>query len=264
MERKRVEIHGYKCEANSIFQEQRRPFMKSYSVFFFITIAINASLSAAPEIQFDTKTHECGTLIEGKTEIVNAVFNVKNKGDAVLKITSVRPSCGCVAVRYDTAVQPGGIARIESFMNTRGFHSGPVAKWITVSSNAKNEPAVRLTIKAVYQARIDVLKKYLCFNESRNNKDTLCLATKKTDFKLLGAEFHSSGSASDNVDWQAKAPVAIGVTAISKDSTRGDGSMIYCFELVSPLVKRSQEGDVTITTNHPGKAGITLHATLLK
>jgi hypothetical protein len=234
--------------------------MKSNSVFPFITIAISASLSAAPNIRFDTKTHECGTIIEGKTEIVNAVFTVKNKGDAVLKITSVRPSCGCVVVRYDTAIQPGGTAHLESFMNTRGFRSGPVTKWITVSSNAKNEPTVRLTIKAVYQARIDVLKKYLCFNESRNNKDTLCLATKKTDFKIPGAEFHSSG----NADWQANLPVAISVTEISRDPTRGDGSIIYCFELVSPLVKQSQEGDVTITTNHPGKPEITLRATLLK
>jgi hypothetical protein len=145
-------------------------------------------------------------------------------------------------------------------MNTRGFRGGPVAKWIAVSSNAQNEPTVRLTIKAEYQARIDVFKKYLCFNESRNNKDTLCLATKKTDFKILGAEFHFS----DNADWQAMAPVAIGVTAISRDSTHGDGYIIYCFELVSPLVKRSQEGDAAIATNHPGKPEITLRATLLK
>jgi hypothetical protein len=264
MERNELNFTVINAKRILFFQQPRKLFMKSYRLFPFITIAISASLSAAPNIQFDTKTHDCGTIIEGKAEIVNAVFTVKNKGDAVLKITSVRPSCGCVVVRYDTAVQPGGTAHLESFMNTRGFHSGPIAKWIAVSSNAKNEPTVRLTIKAVYQARIDVLKKYLCFNESRNNKDTLCLATKKTDFKISGAEFHSSGSASDNADWQAKVPVAISVTAISRDSTRGDGSIIYCFELVSPLVKQSQEGDVIITTNHPGKPEITLRATLLK
>ena len=238
--------------------------MKFHRIFPFITIAIGASLSAAPDIRFDAKTHDCGTIIEGKAEIVNVVFTVKNKGDAVLKITGVRPSCNCVVVRYDTAVQPGGTARIESFMNTRGFHSGPITKWIAVSSNAKNEPTVRLTIKAVYQARIDVLKKYLCFNESRNNKDTLCLATNKTDFKISGAEFHYTGSASDNTDWQAMVPVAISVTGISRDSTRDDGPVMYCFELVSPQVKQSQEGDVIITTNHPGKPEITLRATLLK
>ena len=240
--------------------------MKSPHVLFSLAIAIGASfLSAAPIIQFDRKTFDFGTIVEGKNEIFKTVFNVKNAGDAVLKFESVRSSCGCVVARYDSAIGSGATGHIETFMNTKGFHSGAVNKWIEVSSNAKNEPTVRLAIKAVFQAHIDVLKKnYLSFNESKNNKDTLYLATKKADFKILGAEFRAYDSASDNADWQTNLPVVIAVNPLTKDSNRADGKKVFCFELVSPIVKQSRLGDVTITTNHPKKPKIALETTLLK
>jgi hypothetical protein len=44
-----------------------------------------SSLLAAPKIEFSTKTFQCGTVFEGKTEKLNAVFVVKNSGDLVIK-----------------------------------------------------------------------------------------------------------------------------------------------------------------------------------
>jgi hypothetical protein len=223
------------------------------------------SSSAAPSIQFDTKTFECGTIVEGKAGTVNAVFKVKNTGDSVLRLESVRPSCWCVLVRYDSLIQPGATAHIEAFINTKGFHSGPVTKWIAVSSNAKNEPTARLTIKAVFQAQIDVLNKYLVFNESRSGKDTLYLATKKNDFKITGVEFFSSDSnnASNDLTWQPSLPLVITFITLF-DSTRADGSKVFSYELVPVSFKKSQGGFAAIRTNHPEKPEIKLPATLLK
>jgi hypothetical protein len=222
--------------------------------------------SAAPFIQFDTKTFQCGTIIEGNAGVVNAVFNMKNTGDSDLKFQSVRPSCWCVVVKYDSMVRPGATARIEAFMNTKGFHSGPVAKWISVSSNAKNEPIVRLTIKAVFQAQINVLNKYLVFNESRSRKDTLVLATDKTDFHIMGAEFHSSDTASSqgNPGWQKGMGVAVAFHVLPKDTTGSDGRKIFSYELIPGSFTESQGGSVIIRTNHPQKPEIAIPATLLK
>jgi len=112
--------------------------MKPSRIYFLLASALSASLlSAAPIIHFDTKIFNFGTIIEGKSEIVKTVFIVKNTGDAVLKLESVRPSCGCVLARYDSAIAPGATGQIESFMNTKGFRSGTVTKWIAISSNAK-------------------------------------------------------------------------------------------------------------------------------
>jgi hypothetical protein len=225
-----------------------------------------SSPSAAPSILFDTKTFQGGTIIEGKSGVINAVFNVKNSGDSVLKFKSVRPSCWCVVVKYDSMILPGTTAQIEAVLNTKGFHSGPVTKGIVVSSNARNEPVARLTIKAVFQAHIDVLQKYLVFNESRSGRDTLSLATKKSDFKITGVEFCSSDSdqASNNPVWQPILPVAIAFSALLKDSTCADGRRVFSYELVPASFKKSQSGYVTIKTNHPEKPEIKLPATLLK
>jgi len=205
-------------------------------------------------------------IIEGKSGVTNAVFNVKNTGDSILEFKSVRPSCWCVVVKYDSLILPGATAQIEAVMNTKGFHSGPVTKGIIVSSNAKNEPIVRLTIKAVFQAQIDVLQKYFVFNESRSGRDTLSLATKKSDFKIIGVEFCSSDSdqASNNPAWQPILPVAIAFNALLKDSTFADGRRVFSYELVPASFKKSQGGYVTIKTNHPEKPEIKLPATLLK
>jgi hypothetical protein len=224
-----------------------------------------SSPSAAPSILFDTKTFQGGTIIEGKSGVINAVFIVKNTGDSVLKFKSVRPSCWCVVVKYDSMILPGATAQIEAVLNTKGFHSGPVTKGIVVSSNAKNEPIARLTITAVFQAQIDVLQKYLVFNDSRSGRDTLSLATKKSDFKITGVEFFPSDSdqVSNNPAWQPILPVII-TFALLKDSTCVDGRRVFRYELVPASFKKSLVGYVTIKTNHPEKTEIKLPATLLK
>lgn len=246
----------------SLLQKAIHPLLLCFPALFLVL----SSPSAAPSILFDTKTFQGGTIIEGKSGIINAVFNVKNTGDSVLTFTSVRPSCPCVVVKYDSLILPGATAQIEAVLNTKGFHSGPVTKGVVITSNAKNEPIVRLTIKAVFEARIDVLQKYLVFNDSRSGRDTLSLATKKSDFKIIGVEFYSSESdqASSNSAWQPILPVAIAFNALLKDSTCADGRKFFRYELVPASFKKSQGGYVTIKTNHPEKPEIKLPATLLK
>jgi hypothetical protein len=241
-------------------------FIHSLLLCFPALSLILSSPSAAPSILFDTKTFQCGTITEGKSENINVVFKVKNTGDSVIRFKSVRPSCRCLVVKYDSMIMPGATAQIEAVINTKGFHSGPVTKGIVVSSNAKNEPVARLTIKAVFEAHIDVLKKYLVFNDSRNGRDTLSLSTKKSDFKITEVEFFASddGQASNNPAWQPILPVAIAVNALLKDSTCADGRRVFRYELVPASFKKSQLGYVTIKTNHPEKPEIKLSATLLK
>jgi hypothetical protein len=239
--------------------------MKSSLHFYLLAPFFLASQAlAAPKIQFDTKIVQCGTIIEGKPGVVTAVFNVKNIGDAVLRLESVRPSCVCVFVRYDTVVQPGKSAKIEATVDFRGSRNGPFLKGITVSSNAQNEPTARLTIRALFRAAIDIQRRYVSFNVARNNTDTLYAATTKTDLKILGIEFHASDNSADKPDWQANLPLAITVKPLSMDSTRADGYTVFVYELIAPAFKESQGGQINIKTNHPDKPEIALHATLLR
>jgi hypothetical protein len=47
--------------------------------------------SGAPEISIDTATYDLGIIYEGKRDSAMHTFKVKNSGDSVLSIKSVKP-----------------------------------------------------------------------------------------------------------------------------------------------------------------------------
>jgi hypothetical protein len=112
-----------------------------------------------------------------------------------LKLENVRPGCGCTLVKYDTLVQPGKTAKIESQVNIKGYRSGAISKFITVTSNAENEPTVRLTIEATVQAIIDISESYLNLTASEEKVSrTIYLAAKKADLQVLRVSLKSDAN----------------------------------------------------------------------
>jgi hypothetical protein len=232
---------------------------------FLVAAFLASQILASPKIEFDTKTFDCGIALEGKTDALKAIYNIKNTGDSVLKFESVRPGCGCTVVKYDTLIQPGKSGKIEASVNIKGYHSGPITKGVTVTSNAKNDPSVHLTIKAVVQAPIDVSENYLNFEgTSASHPKIIYLSTKKADLKITGIEFKSSEKDPGNADWQSSIPLTIQYKAIPKDSTRTDGYKVFGFELIAPKFDKSQNGQIAIKTNHPDKPEIELGAVVGK
>jgi hypothetical protein len=128
---------------------------------FFIFPLLVTSVFAGPKIEFDTKTFDCGSVTEGKTDKLDATFIVKNTGDTVLKLESVKPGCGCTVVKYDSLIEPGTSAKIEAQVRIKGYSSGPLSKGITVTSNAQNEQTVRLTIKASIKALVGISESFI-------------------------------------------------------------------------------------------------------
>jgi hypothetical protein len=240
--------------------------MKFFPHSFLLGSAVLVSLAlAGPKIQFDKKSFDAGVIIEAQTKVVTTVFEVKNSGDAVLRLEKVRPSCPCVSVKYDSVVEPGKTGRIESFIDTKGFHSGPMSKFIMVASNAKNDPTVKLTVSGRFQATIDVSERYLSFNTATGKiRDTLYLSTKKPDLHVITADFRSYDENEDKSQWQAGMNLAIAVNPLSKDSTRADGYRVFGYELIAPSVKKSQEGAIVIKTNHPDKPEVVIQGNILK
>ncbi|MCF8331022.1 MAG: DUF1573 domain-containing protein [Bacteroidales bacterium] len=102
-----------------------------------------------PKIEFSTKEHDFGKVING--EIVRYNFKFTNTGGSDLVITSVNADCGCTVAEYSRKpVKPGekGYINIQFDSNNRtGFNH----KTATVLSNAVPNK-VQLHIKAkVYQ-----------------------------------------------------------------------------------------------------------------
>jgi uncharacterized membrane protein len=90
-------------------------------------------------------TYDWGSVSPAK---LKTVIEVKNVGDDTLKITNVRPSCGCTTAPIDkSTLMPGesGKISVEIDMSTR---TGPTTKTITVASSDPKNPTQIIYLKA--------------------------------------------------------------------------------------------------------------------
>ena len=219
---------------------------------------------AGPKIEFDTKTFNCGKVPEGKTDKLEAVFIVKNTGDSLLKLVNVKPGCGCTVVKFDSLVQPGKTTKIESRVNIKGHQSGPISKFITVTSNAKNDSSVRLTIEATVAAAIEYPETYLTLTaEEAKTPKVLSLESKMTGLKVTGVSFKSESN-SGTPEWQTEVPLSIKYEWQPTDSTRPDGFLIFKLAVFSPGFDKSVNGRFIIKTNHPDKPELSLQGSFQK
>ena len=203
--------------------------MKPLSFFLSTVVLLPISSSfAAPKIEFNSKVFNCGIVVEGKTEKINAVFTVRNTGDSVLKIKNVRPGCGCTVVKYDSLLLPGKLMNIESVVNIKGYRSGAISKWIMVNSNAENEQTVRLVIEALVQAPIELSTTFLNMDASQGGTpEKISLSTMANDLKITSIEFRSTEHNGGSPAWQSNLSIPLKYKLTESDSVRADGCRLY-------------------------------------
>lgn len=91
---------------------------------------------AKPEIVFEKKSHDFGSIEEG--QIATTTFVFKNTGNAPLILTSVTASCGCTTPKWSKEpINPGETGEITAAYNSKG-RPGNFAKTITVKHNGEN------------------------------------------------------------------------------------------------------------------------------
>ena len=78
--------------------------MRFSRALFAVALCGSATIFAAPKIEADKTTLDCGTVVEGQGDQIDAYFTIRNTGDAPLRIENVRPGCGCTVVTFDTVV----------------------------------------------------------------------------------------------------------------------------------------------------------------
>jgi len=216
---------------------------------------------AGPVIEFDTKSFNCGTAIEGVTEKIHATFVVKNTGDSTLKLTTVKPGCGCTVVKFDSIIEPGKTTKIEAEVNIRGYHSGPLSKYVNITSNANKDP-IRVTIDATIQAAIDASDNYIRFDQASKESKTIALSTKKEDLKVSNISFNSDNTSTDPASRNLRLHVEYTLTPT--DSVKENGYKIYKLEIKRPKSEKDLYGQFVITTNHPDRKEIVIRGNLTK
>jgi len=242
--------------------------MSRFCRYAFLILPLCSSVlfaaTVGPKIEFDVTSFKCGTIIEGKTEKLNAVFNVKNTGDSLLKLESVRPGCGCTVVKYDSLIAPGKTAKIEAQVNIKGYRSGSITKSITVTSNAVKDHIVQLTIEATINSVIDISGTYINLIASGNaTPRTMYLTSKKPDLRVLAVLFKSNENSGVPL-WQSGQANPVKFTYTRLDSTTADGGRVFKLDIYPPSIEKAVTGDFTITTNHPDRPEIGLPGTINK
>ncbi len=235
-------------------------FPSRFSAFILLSAT---AMFASPKIVIEKTSFQCGSVVEGKTEKLKAQFIVKNSGDAVLKINA-RPGCGCTVVKYDSIIAPGKTSIIESEVNIKGYHSGPITKAITVTSNDTTKSSIRLEILATVQGIIDVSEQYVNFNGAHpDSAYTVKFSSKKNDLAVTEVVFKMS-SQGKGPEWQNNLPVPIKFKWAAAVKANDDGYRSNSLILYPPVLDRPANGEIIIKTNHPEKPEITLQGNFSK
>ncbi len=213
-----------------------------------------SSLNSAPVIKADKTIYDCGNFIEGKDEIAIAVFNIQNSGDSLLKITGVRPGCGCVVAAFDTLIPPGKSGKVKLEAKLYGYN-GEIQKSAVVTSNAINEPQLRLTLKSKIQPIIGVSTQYITLMSSKDQTvSNLYISSLKKDLKVTDVKFKPYDQ--NQSTWSGQLSFPITFKWDKTDSTSSEGLSVFMLSINGLDLKQPFFGDFILSTNHPDKRQI--------
>ena len=102
----------------------------------------------APEITFESETHDYGTIKQGADG--GCEFKFKNTGKDPLIVSGAKGNCGCTVPNYPKEpIMKNQTGVIKVHYDTKRV--GAFTKTVTINSNGKTDPKV-LTIKGVVEA----------------------------------------------------------------------------------------------------------------
>ena len=146
----------------SVFQPMK-------SIILALLIILPSLLVAQPKLQIiGGDTYNWGKVkYNGKP--LTATISLKNAGNQPLKISQVKPGCGCTTAPLDKSyLKPGEKANISVSLNT-GKSSGDLVKGITIYSNDPNIPMKALTLRAFIMKPLQILpNEYIAFPDIKN------------------------------------------------------------------------------------------------
>jgi len=110
-------------------------------------LAMGLMIYADSEITFEKKKIDFGEIKSG--EVIDLTYKFKNTGDKTLMIKNINTSCGCAYTRNEKKeYKPGEKGTIPVKFFSKGYR-GRVVKTITVSTNDKKNPYIRLSLSGI-------------------------------------------------------------------------------------------------------------------
>ncbi|MBN9399483.1 MAG: DUF1573 domain-containing protein ['Candidatus Kapabacteria' thiocyanatum] len=139
-----------------------------YVVIAIAMIIASTATFAQPKLKME-ETYDWGrvTPVETKGEAhkLKARIILKNEGDKLLRITSVRPSCGCTSAPLEKdSLEPGEETALNITLNTPS-NNGPITKYVTIQTNEIQHSTKTLTLKADIQRPLQLSSSFIPFNQ---------------------------------------------------------------------------------------------------
>jgi hypothetical protein len=122
---------------------------------------------AQPKIEIvGGSTLDWGTVKPPTSGHLEGTIQIKNVGNQLLKLTEIKPGCGCTKTDPDkTELKPGEISTMGVKLNISPAQSGMVHKSITVYSNSATDSVLTLWLKAdIDRAVLIEPSPYFAFN----------------------------------------------------------------------------------------------------
>ncbi len=200
-----------------------------------------APTGPAPKIGAEEASHEFGQVWTG--DKVNHTFLIRNTGDAVLKITQVKPSCGCtVAKQYDREIQPGATGKIPVTINTAKLKA-KINKTITVKSNDTTTGDFRLTMTGTVKRRFEIdPARGASFGRIRPDEDLTRTLT-----------------LTNNMDKPSKLTLAaVKAGVFNAEIVEKEPGSVYELTISAkpPYAEKINRGNFKLQTDLPGKVGV--------
>ena len=172
-------------------------------------------------------------------------------------------------VGYDSIIPPAREGKITQEIKIGSGYHGLIKKYVTVTSNAKNQPELRLSLSFTIQTELEVSPAYLSLKPDKKGmiKQTLTITTQKKDLQVLEFSFKEQGKPDNNGvgNWQVSLPLRFTTELTKVDTVLSDGYLKYQLD-VSLSLENNQitYGTFTLKTNHPKKEEITLNGVILE
>jgi hypothetical protein len=197
--------------------------------------------SAAPKLVCPEPINKFGE--EDNEEKVEAVFIIRNEGTETLVIDGVKCSCGCTAAHLDDPlVEPGTEVEIKATLSLKN-RMGEQTKTCTVTSNDPENPMFTLTLTGTAISPVMYEPQFVSFGKvlgASVEPQTITLRAHEGEFQVTGASST--------------------LPQVTPEVREVEAGKVYevVAALTAPLPQGTQNGMLTIETNHPKRPRISI------
>ena len=153
---------------------------------------------AEPKAVITNSSFSFGTIAQGT--VVEHAFEVFNKGDQPLIVTSVKTTCGCTAaVPPGGAIPPGLSAPVTVSFDSTGF-SGQKEKTVRIYTNDPNNSELQVSVSGVIESGIEFSPKRVQIGEVRKSDRKMTRLVYVSVSEKLSQKIKSVSSLSDAIE----------------------------------------------------------------